>query len=258
MAGHMIQVDLEKGEVTVAKAGGTVTHALGSAEAFTVLSRAWLRAGWDAKYVYSFTWLGRPVIQLPEDLIRLQEVIAAVRPDVIIETGVAHGGGLVFYASLCQAMGHGRVIGVDIEIRPANRKAIEEHVLSPFITLLEGDSAASAVVEEVASHLLEGESAMVLLDGCHTRDHVRAELEAYAPMVGVGSYLVAMDGIKQELKGAPRSEEDWDWNNPATAVREFAAAHSEFVLEEPLFAFNEGQIQDRVTYWPSAFLKRLA
>ena len=106
----MLKVDLEKGEVTVEDGAGAVTHPLDSPEAFAVLSRAWLRAGWDTKHVYSFTWLGRPVIQLPEDLIRLQEVVCAVRPDVGIETGVAHGGGLVFYATLCQALGHGRVI----------------------------------------------------------------------------------------------------------------------------------------------------
>lgn len=253
----MIKVDLEEGEVTVEEGADAVTYPINSPEAFGVLSRAWLRAGWDTKYVYSFTWLGRPVIQLPEDLIRLQEVIFAVRPDVIIETGVAHGGGLVFYATLCQALGHGRVIGVDIEIRPHNRAALEGHKLAPFITLVEGDSAAQEVVAEVRSHVREGESALVLLDGCHTRDHVRAELEAYGPLVGPGSYLVAMDGIKQDLKGAPRSEEDWDWNNPATAAREFAEAHPEFVLEDPPFAFNEACITERVTYWPNAFLKRL-
>ena len=254
----MIKVDLEKGEVTVEDSASAVTHPLDSPEAFAVLSRAWLRAGWDTKHVYSFTWLGRPVIQLPEDLIRLQEVVCAVRPDVVIETGVAHGGGLVFYATLCQALGHGRVIGVDIEIRPHNRTAIEDHALASFITLVEGDSAVPEVLGEVRSHMHEGESALVLLDGCHTRDHVRSELEAYAPLVGKGSYLVAMDGIKGDLKGAPRSEADWKWNNPATAAREFAAAHPEFVLEEPPFAFNEGRITERVTYWPNAYLKRLA
>ena len=138
-----------------------------------------------------------------------------------------------------------------------NRAALEGHKLAPFITLVEGDSAAQEVVAEVRSHVREGESALVLLDGCHTRDHVRAELEAYGPLVGPGSYLVAMDGIKQDLKGAPRSEEDWDWNNPATAAREFAEAHPEFVLEDPPFAFNEACITERVTYWPNAFLKRL-
>ena len=253
----MIKVDLENGEVTVEDGDHAVTHLLDSPEAFAVLSRAWLRAGWDTKHVYSFTWLGRPVIQLPEDLIRLQEVICAVRPDVVIETGVAHGGGLVFYATLCQALGHGHVIGVDVEFRPANRTALEKHALAPFITLVEGDSAAPEVVAEVRSHMRESESALVLLDGCHTRDHVRAELEAYAPLVGRGSYLVAMDGIKQDLKGAPRSEDDWEWNNPATAAREFAGAHPEFILEEPPFAFNEGRISARVTYWPDAFLKRI-
>ncbi|SVE47293.1 uncharacterized protein METZ01_LOCUS500147, partial [marine metagenome] len=171
--------------------------------------------------------------------------------------GVAHGGGLVFYATLCQALGYGRVIGVDIEIRPHNRTAIEGHALASFITLVEGDSAAPEVVAEVGSHMREGESALVLLDGCHTRDHVRAELEAYAPLVGKGSYLVAMDGIKEDLRDAPRSEADWEWNNPAIAAREFAAAHREFVLEEPPFAFNESRITERVTYCPDAFLKRI-
>ncbi len=253
----MIKVDLEKSEVTVEDGASAVTHPLDSPEAFAVLSRAWLRAGWDTKHVYSFTWLGRPVIQLPEDLIRLQEVVCAVRPDVVIETGVAHGGGLVFYATLCQALGHGRVIGVDIEIRPHNRTAIEDHALASFITLVEGDSVAPEVVSKVGSLMHEGESALVLLDSCHTRDHVREELEAYAPLVGKGSYLVAMDGIKRDLMGAPRSESDWEWNNPATAACEFAAAHSEFVLEEPPVAFNEGLITERVTYCPDAFLKRI-
>src|SRR5665213_1784767 len=116
--------------VAVSEEGApSVEYGIGSPEAFRIISQAWLRSGWDAKYVYSFTWLGRPIIQLPEDLIRIQELIFTLQPDLIVETGVAHGGSLIFYASLCQAMGKGRVVGVDREIRPQNRKAIETHVL---------------------------------------------------------------------------------------------------------------------------------
>src|SRR5436853_5266159 len=124
----MISIDLEKGVVTVSKGGTarTTTYQIGSPEAFAIISDVWLRAGWDAKYVYSFTWLGRPIIQLPEDMFRLQEVIFRLQPDVIIETGIAHGGSLVFYAGLCKLFGKGRVVGVDVEIRPHNRAALEQ------------------------------------------------------------------------------------------------------------------------------------
>ena len=159
------------------------------------ISDIWLRAGWDNKYVYSFTWMGRPIIQLPEDMIRLQEVIYEVRPDVIVETGVAHGGSLVFYASLCKAMGRGRVIGVDVEIRPHNRAAIEAHALFPLITLIEGSSIEPQIVEEVKSLIKPDEKTMVVLDSNHEKQHVLAELRAYSPIVSVGSYIVAMDGI---------------------------------------------------------------
>ena len=120
---RVLTIDLERGQVTVG--GGRATYPLDSPEAFAAVSSAWLRCGWDAKHVYSFTWLGRPIIQLPEDMFRLQEVIYSVGPDVIVETGIAHGGSLVFYATLCQVMGRGRVVGVDVEVRPHNRAAIE-------------------------------------------------------------------------------------------------------------------------------------
>src|SRR5580658_7622723 len=125
-----IELDLDNGTVSVVGDPGRRGIALATAEGFALASKAWLRAGWDAKHVYSFTWLGRPIIQLPEDLLRIQEVIYQLRPDVLIETGIAHGGSLLFYASLCQLMGKGRVLGVDVEIRPHNRRAIENHPLS--------------------------------------------------------------------------------------------------------------------------------
>ncbi len=253
----MIHIDLENGRVRADGADGDGEWPLGTDEGFAIVSRAWLRAGWDAKYVYSFTWMGRPVIQLPDDLIRVQEVIHAVDPDVIIETGVAHGGSLIFYATLCKAREKGRVIGIDIEIRPHNRTAIESHPLFPYITLIEGSSVDAATVARVAAEVQEGQKVLVLLDSNHTKAHVAEELEAYAPLVTPGSYLVVADGIMSWLGNAPRTQPDWNWNNPLDAIHEFAAAHPEFSLEEPPFPFNEGMVRERVTYWPGAYLRRL-
>jgi cephalosporin hydroxylase len=246
------------GEVRVTGAAGETVCAIGSPEAFAIISRAWLRSGWDNKYVYGFTWMGRPIIQLPEDMVRIQEVIHAVRPEVIIETGVAHGGSLVYYASLCKGMERGRVIGIDIEIRPHNRVAIEEHPLSSFITLIEGSSIDPAIIAEVKAQTGAAKSVLVLLDSCHSKEHVLAELNAYSPLVSPGSYIVAMDGIMQDLAGAPRSQPDWTWNNPCGAAAEFVKENPHFRVEEPGYLFNEGNITQRVTYWPSAFLRRLS
>ena len=249
----MIQIDTKK---------GIVSHqgeefSIGSPEAFKIISDAWIRSGWDSKYVYSFAWMGRPVIQLPEDMIRIQEVIYNLKPDVIIETGVAHGGSLIFYASLCKAMEKGRIVGIDIEIRPQNRQAIEAHFLFPYITLIEGSSTDDVIVNRVKDLVNPGETILILLDSNHTYAHVLAELRAYSKMVSVGSYIVATDGIMENLVGAPRSSEDWNVNNPKKAAEEFVRENIDFIIEEPLFPFNEGLITERVTYWPSAFIKRI-
>ena len=243
------------------EAAGVIRHdgrdlPLADPEAFELISQAWLRAGWDTKYVYGFSWLGRPVIQLPEDMVRIQELIYELQPDVIVETGVAHGGSLIFYAGLCEAMGKGRVIGIDIEIRSHNREAIEAHRMSPRISLVEGSSIASGVVQEVKAQIGSSETVLVLLDSNHSRDHVAAELEAYGPIVSPGSYIVACDGIMQQVKGAPRTMPDWSWNNPISAVQMFLEKNSEFELHEPLWPFNEGSVRKRVTYWPQAYLRR--
>ena len=243
------------------ESSGVIRHegrelTLADPEAFELISQAWLRSGWDTKYVYSFSWMGRPVIQLPEDMIRIQELIYELQPDVIVETGVAHGGSLIFYAGLCAAMGKGRVIGIDIEIRPHNREAIETHRLSPMITLVEGSSVTSDVVEQVKAQIGTSESVLVLLDSNHSRDHVAAELEAYGPLVSPGSYIVACDGIMQEVTGAPRTQPDWSWNNPISAVGSFLENHPEFEAHEPVWPFNEGLVRERVTYWPQAYLRR--
>ena len=255
--GPRITIDPSRATVTAHDGNDAGSYAFDSPEAFRLVSDAWLRIGWDQKYVYSFTWLGRPVIQLPEDLLRVQEVIAAVEPDVIVETGVAHGGSLVFYATLCKALGRGRVVGVDIEIRPHNRAAIEAHPLAPLIELIEGDSTAPETVARV-KRAADGDPAIVLLDSNHTKEHVLAELRAYADLVAPGSYLVVMDTIMERLGEAPRTQPDWSWNNPGAAIAEFLAGDDRFVREEPRFAFNEGLVTARVTYWPGSFLRRVA
>jgi len=253
----MITIDEAKGLVTVDGPNGPQSHPMASPEAFKLVSDAWIRCGWDAKYVYSFSWMGRPIIQLPDDMVRIQEVLYAVKPDVIVETGVAHGGSLIFYASLFKAMGKGRVIGVDIEIRPHNRAAIEAHEMMPLITLIEGGSTDAATVEQVKALIKPGETVLVLLDSNHLKDHVRGELEAYGPLVTKGSYMLVADGVMAQVAGGPRTGDDWSWNNPLSAIDEYVAAHPEFVVEEPAFPFNEGMVTERVTYWPRGFLKRV-
>lgn len=252
----MIQIDNDI--ITLTDSDGVSREiGIGTPEAFEVLSDLWLRSGWDTKYVYSFTWMGRPIIQLPEDMLRLQELIYQVRPDVIVETGIAHGGSLVFYASLCKAMTHGRVVGVDLEIRPHNLEAISEHELFEYITMFEGSSTDPSIVDQVVREVGDAGTVMVLLDSCHTYQHVLDELKAYSDLVTPGSYIVAMDGIMKQVAGAPRTEDDWDTNNPISAILEFVEQDDRFEVVEPQFQFNEGTVSKRVTYWPSAFLRRV-
>ena len=250
----MIAIDREAGTLTVD--GRTLP--LESAEAFAILSDAWIDAALRARHLYTFTWLGRPVIQYPEDLVRLQELVYRVQPDVIVETGVAHGGSLVFHASLCKVLGRGRVIGIDVEIRPHNRAAIEAHPLAPLITLFEGDSTDPAVVHAVRASIDPGANALVILDSNHTKAHVLAELEAYAPLAGPGSYVGAMDGhVMEAAASSPRAAADWATNNPNGAVREFAARHPEFVIGEPPFLFNESTLTESVSGFRGGILRRI-
>ena len=253
-----ITVDTEAGVIVSRTENGESRVPLYSKEGFEVLSRLWLKVGWNQKYTYTFSWLGRPIIQLPDDMIRLQEVIHRVGPDVIVETGVAHGGSLVYYASLCKALDRGRVIGVDIDIRPHNRAALDRHPLRGLIEILQGGSTDPDVVGRVRNQIKPGDAVLVLLDSNHSRDHVRAELEAYAPLVSVGSYIVATDGVMQDVADAPRGQAAWRTDNPIAAVHDFLRTHSEFTLEQPAWPFNESDLDQNVTHWPQAYLRRTA
>ncbi len=252
-----ILIDTNRQVCTVTDAAGERTVPLYSDEAFRIIARWYVKVGWNQRYGYGFSWLGRPIIQLPDDVVRVQEVIHRVRPDLIIETGVAHGGSLVLYASLLEAIGGGEVIGVDIEIRPINRSAIENHPLARRISLIEGGSTDTGVINALRQHAAGKQSVLVILDSNHSYEHVTAELVAYAPLVTPGSYVIATDGIMEDLWDVPRGDPSWKKDNPARAARDFAAAHPEFVLEAVTPPFNEGSIPgDAVTHWPSAYLRR--
>lgn len=251
-------IDEDRSIVEVHTGSKHVEYALASEDGFKAVSRAWLRAGWDTKHVYSFSWFGRPIIQLPEDMFRLQEVIYQLKPDVVVETGVAHGGSLVFYASLFQAMGRGRVIGVDIEIRPHNRRAIESHELAHRISLVEGSSVDSGTFDRVLTAVGDARCVLVVLDANHTYDHVLREMELYSKLVTKGSYIIVTDGIMKDLVGAPRTKPDWATNNPHKALIDFVSNNPGFAVEEPEWLFNESLLSERITYWPDAFVRKVS
>jgi cephalosporin hydroxylase len=252
----MYNIDVENRVITDTNTNQTVPF--GSKEGFKIISDLYLGSGWESKYVYTFSWLGRPVIQLPDDMIRIQEVIYNLKPDVIIETGIAHGGSLVYYASLCKLIGKGRVIGIDIEIRPHNRKATEEHFLyNEYITMIEGSSVDESVVKQVENLVKPGETVLVLLDSNHFKGHVLKELEAYSKLVSVGSYIIATDGIMKMVTGLDRTTADFSWNNPKDAAIEFVTNNKNFVIEQPTFPFSESVVDEMVTYWQGGYIKRI-
>lgn len=251
-------------KITIDTDAGTLTGEDGvaldlfSADSFARIARLWVDVGWVRKYSYAFSWMGRPIIQLPDDMVRAQEAIYATRPDVIVETGVAHGGSLVFYASLFEAMGHGRVIGVDIEIRPHNRAAIEAHAMFKRITLVEGSSVAPDVVADVRGRIAAGERVMLILDSNHSRDHVAAELACYAPLVSPGCFLLVQDGVMEHVAGMPRTGDDWAWNNPKPAIAAFLAANPDFEYAPLPRPFDESQAVPDCSHHPMGWLRRKA
>jgi cephalosporin hydroxylase len=253
-----IIIDTTAETLTAVEGEAARTLRLYSSAAFEALSLQWLRVGWSLRYYHNFTWFGRPVLQLPEDLIRLQEVVYRIRPDVILETGVFAGGSLVFHATLCQALGKGRVIGIDQRIENSLREAISHHPVGSRITLVEGDSVSPDIVRRAGQMIQPGESVLVILDSCHTKAHVARELECYSRLVTPGSYIIAADGVMRDLADVPGGEAGWLSDNPLEAATEFAAHHPEFRQQPPEWPVHAGEIIENVTYWPGAWLERLA
>jgi cephalosporin hydroxylase len=206
-----------------------------------------------SKYSYNFTWLGVPIIQFPQDMIALQEIIWSVKPNLIVETGIAHGGSLIFSASLLEIIGgEGIVVGVDIDIRPYNRAAIEAHPMFKRIKMIEGSSISDEVAEQVRS-LVEGkERVLVILDSNHTHEHVAKELDLYSPLVTPGSYCIVFDTVIEDMPENSFADRPWDrGDNPKTAVWEFLKKHDEFQIDR--------EIEDKllISVAPDGYLKRV-
>lgn len=217
------------------------------------LARAFLLKTLDYRYAYNFSWLGRPIIQYPQDIVALQEIVWRTKPRLIVETGVAHGGLTVFFASMLELLGgDGRVIGVDVEIRPPNRSAIEAHPLARRIALIEGSSTDPGVVAQVAQATKGRTPVMVVLDSDHTHEHVRRELASYAPMVTTGGYLVVLDTVVELMDEKAFPDRPWGrGDNPMTAVRQFLEADDRFTADV--------QIEEKllITVAPGGYLRRV-
>lgn len=199
-------------------------------------SEDWLASITQHKYAYNFTWMGRPIIQLPQDMIAMQEIIWRVQPDLIIETGIAHGGSLVYYASLLELLGGDRlVVGVDVDIRAHNRAALETHPMIKRIRMIEGSSIDPQVVRQVADFAKDRTRVLVTLDSNHTHEHVRAELELYSPFVTRDSYMVVFDTVVEDMPKSLFPDRPWGpGNNPKTAVWDFLKSTDRFEIDREL------------------------
>lgn len=201
------------------------------------LTREWFNRSIGHEYSYHFTWLGRPIIQYPQDIMAIQEIIWSVQPDLIIETGIAHGGSLIFSASMLELIGDGLVVGVDIDIRPHNRVEIEKHSMFKRIELIQGSSIGEAVVEKVKSFAANKRRVMVILDSNHTHEHVLQELNLYSPLVTKDSYLVVLDTVIEDMPEELLGDRAWrKGNNPKTAVREFLKTTDRFEIDKEIEA----------------------
>ncbi|MEQ8370395.1 MAG: cephalosporin hydroxylase family protein [Alphaproteobacteria bacterium] len=203
---------------------------MGADPAVTGLTRQWFDAVSRHKYSYHFTWLGLPVIQFPQDIVAMQEILWQTRPDLVIETGIARGGSLVLHASILELIGGpGRVLGIDVDIRPHNRQAIESHPLARRIDLLEGSSVDDRIMQQVRAAAAKAERVLVILDSLHTHDHVRRELDLYAPLVTRDSYLIVMDTCVEDMPADFFPDRPWGLgDNPKTALRDFLKTTDRF------------------------------
>ncbi|MFK0314282.1 cephalosporin hydroxylase family protein [Pseudomonas sp. NPDC090233] len=203
----------------------------GSNAALCELAQTFYNESAKHKYTYHFSWMGRPIIQLPQDMVAMQELIWKLKPDLIIECGIAHGGSIIYYASMMELVGHGEVLGIDLDIRPHNREAIESHPMFKRISMIEGSSIDPAIVEQVRA-LAEGKKVMVVLDSNHTHEHVLAELRAYAPLVSQDCYCVVMDTVVEDMPSDAFPNRPWGvGDNPRTAVWAYLKETEDFVID---------------------------
>lgn len=215
-------------------------------------AREFLKESVKTNYSYNFSWMGRPIIQYPQDMIAMQEIIWEVKPDLIIETGIAHGGSLIYYASLLELIGNGEVLGIDIDIRSHNRKEIENHPMYKRIKLIEGSSVSDEVLLKVIEHLKDKKKIMVALDSNHTHEHVAVELKLYSPFVTKDSYLVVFDTLIEDMPENFYSDRSWSvGDNPKTAVQEFLKSNDNFEIQSSM----DNKLLISVS--PNGYLKRV-
>jgi len=216
-----------------------------------IASEKFMQETIKSQYSYNFSWMGVPIIQYPQDIVAMQDIIWKVKPDLIIEMGVARGGSIIYYASMLKLLGgERRVLGVDIDIREHNREAIENHPMSDIITLIEGPSTDNSIVEQVYGFAKGKKNILVILDSHHSHDHVFNELRLYSPLVNKGSYLVVFDTIIESLPVDTFDNRDWDkGNNPHTAIVEFLKTTERFEVD------NAIDNQLLVTVAPGGYLK---
>lgn len=226
-----------------------VEVSLYSPEGFELLSNLWIKAGAQHKIMYQPTWLGRPIIQFPNDIVAIQELIWSVKPDLIIETGVAHGGSLVLSASILELIGNGRAVGIDVEIRAHNREALDSHPLRHRFDLVEGSSVDPEIVKQMEERANGLQSVMVILDSNHSTDHVRQELEAFHGLITPGSYVVAHDGAQAWVSDIPRGKAEWKTDHPLAAIEGFLKDHPEFEIDHKY-------TRTLITSSPNGFIKR--
>ncbi|MEB0045459.1 MULTISPECIES: cephalosporin hydroxylase family protein [unclassified Pseudomonas] len=220
-------------------------------KALQATSLDWVGTTARHKYTYNFSWMGRPIIQFPQDMVAMQEIIWSLRPDIIVETGIAHGGSLVFYASMLELAGHGEVLGIDIDIRQHNREAIEAHPMSKRIEMIQGSSIDPAIVDQVRQRIA-GKKVLVVLDSNHTHEHVLEELRAYAPMVSVGSYCVVMDTVVEDMPEDAFPDRPWGkGDNPKTAVWAYLKENSDFEIDQAIHS------KLLITVAPDGYLRRV-
>jgi len=215
-----------------------------------MLTNQWFVESCKHKYTYNFTWMGRPIIQYPQDIIALQEILMQVKPDLVIETGIAHGGSIIFSASMLELIGKGEVLGIDIDIREHNRLEIEKHSMFKRINLIEGDSISDEVLNKVRLHVEGKDCILVILDSMHTYDHVLKELELYSKFVTKNSYLIVFDTVIEDMPDEFFKDRPWGKdNNPKMAVREFLKTNGRFEIDK--------QIENKllITVAPDGYLK---
>jgi cephalosporin hydroxylase len=231
-------------------------YSLFSPEAFRILSRHWLALGWNLHHSFTLSFMGRQFIQLPDDMIRLGEMMWRVRPDVILETGVYDGGSTLFWAMLCRMRSHGRVISIDLDFAPGAREAIMERA-GDLVTLIQADSSSPDTAAQVRREIRAGERVCVHLDSLHSKRHVLAELELFAPLVSPGCYIVVADSNLPDVAYTPRGRASWLSDSPAQAVDEFLARHPEFHRARPTPLFPEEKFDfTELSYCANSWLQR--